>query len=74
MLVMQADHKAGAAPKFNVMTIDKPLCLGDGLGIVRAKQRFESAKMSVVPDEESPILDHPESPLRMSHPDSPYQI
>jgi hypothetical protein len=60
---MQADHKAGAAPKFNVVTIDKALCLLDGLSIVRAKQRFESAKMSVVPDEEGPIFEHPESPL-----------
>jgi hypothetical protein len=60
---MQPDHQAGTTPKFNAMTIDQPLCLGDGLGIVRANERFVPAKMSVVPDEKSPIFDHPESPL-----------
>jgi hypothetical protein len=63
--VLEHDHKPRAAPKLNIVPIDKALCLFDCLGAVHARQRLESVKMPIVPDDVSPVVDHSEVPCRM---------
>jgi hypothetical protein len=60
--MFEHDHKPRAAPKLNIMPVDKALGPFDCLGIVNARQRLESVKMPIVPDDVSTVLDHPEVP------------
>jgi hypothetical protein len=57
------DNEAVTVPDLYVATVQKLLGLGDGLAIVLANHLLKSKEMIVVPDDISPILCHPESPL-----------
>jgi hypothetical protein len=56
------DNEARAAPKFDVMPIDKARGLLDGFGIVGANQRVEPNEMPVAPDGVGAVLCHPDCP------------
>jgi hypothetical protein len=65
--MFNSDNQSLAAPKLNVMTINQALGLGYGFVVAVANQRLESNEMPVDPDRESPILCHPDVPLRWNH-------
>jgi hypothetical protein len=48
--MFQSDNEARAAPKFNILAQKQLLGALDGIGIVRANQRFEADEMSVGPN------------------------
>jgi hypothetical protein len=45
------------------MLADKALCRFDSIAVVGANEWFESYEMSIVPDDVSSVLCHPNSPL-----------
>jgi hypothetical protein len=58
-LVTKPNDQAVAAPKLDVVPVDKASRLGDRLGIVGANQGLISYEMTVGPDGIRPIFRHP---------------
>jgi hypothetical protein len=56
--VFQPDHQTRTAPNLNVVTVNQPFGLGDGLAIVAAGERYKPYDMPVVPDDVGQIFDH----------------
>jgi len=59
----QALNESVAAPQLNRMLADKALCRFNSFSVVGANEWFESYEMSIVPDNVSSVLCHPNSPL-----------
>jgi hypothetical protein len=57
-----AGSPAWDAPKLDIEAINETLGLLDCFGIVNANQRLKAVQMTVVPNDVSPVLDHPEIP------------
>jgi hypothetical protein len=65
---LEPDNDAGTTPKFNIVTFDKALGLGNSLSIIATDQRLISDEMPIVPTVYARYSISPESPLTECRP------